>query len=157
MGSIHGSSTKGTTADRVAALQDKLKGAPAPASDAAQQAPLPTVNEPMLVHPWRNSIVKLRDNGAIDVFVDFNTGIRIEPEVKSINLIAAEQKSHVDFIRAFVMKDVIYNVKGNWQINVDGDANITAKGDIDIESTKGDINFTAANNMTFDAKRYDFG
>lgn len=41
-----------------------------------------------LYHPTLSSIVKLRDNGCIDIFTSSNQGIRINPETKSIKFLS---------------------------------------------------------------------
>ena len=39
-----------------------------------------------LKHPWTEAIVKLTDDGMIDIFADDQLGIRVDPNTKSVNM-----------------------------------------------------------------------
>ena len=55
-----------------------------------------------LVHPNNSSLVKIRDNGVIDIFVATNQGIRIDPATKSVNFFTNNEKHHVGNLSAWV-------------------------------------------------------
>lgn len=44
---------------------------------AIEEMPYPDVTEPMMIHPYTKSVVKLKHNGDIDLFTTGNNGIRV--------------------------------------------------------------------------------
>lgn len=44
---------------------------------AIEEMPYPDVTEPMMIHPYTKSVVKLKHNGDIDLFTAGNNGIRV--------------------------------------------------------------------------------
>lgn len=54
------------------------------------------------VHPFTSSVVKLKDNGMIDIFAATNQGIRIDPKTKTVNFFANHEKHHSGQISAWI-------------------------------------------------------
>lgn len=96
----------------------------------------PRHSEPGIVHPINSSVVKVRDNGMIDLFVGTDNGIRIDPRTKTINMIGNIYKDRVGAIQSRVHRDVNYDVGGTWTVK--------ARGDIILE-TKNTLSFKAKN------------
>lgn len=153
---------QGFTKDKLNKLRGRFTGSAGNKNEEASEAKYPATNEPMLVHPQKQHLVKLRDNGDIDIFTGGNMGIRISMATQGINLFATEEKHHVSFIRGFVTKDIHYNVKGSWtiqceqhaNINTKGNVNITAKGNLNVSAES--MNFNSKGRVRFTASRYDF-
>lgn len=102
----------------------------------AEKAKLPKVAEVALIHPTNSSIVKIRDNGMIDVFVSGNNGIRIDPETKTINLMGNCIKEQGGSKLAWLDSYQAW-VKGDWKLEVDGDVSISSKGTMTLKSETG--------------------
>lgn len=80
--------------------------------------------EPGITHPLNSSTIKVRNNGAIDIFVATNQGIRVDPVTKTINFIGNSEKHHVSNLSVFS----------------DEALDITAKKNIDIDTTSCNLN-----------------
>jgi hypothetical protein len=147
----------GFAQDRVRDAKSRLLGSSKQVIEKKQEAPYPSENEPMLAHPWNNSIVKIRDNGTVDIFSEGDLGIRINRKAKTIDIYAQSFNQHTSFIRSFVKKDVIQKIKGNWTIQCNhgtieakGNVKIKANGKLEVES-KGDMRFTTKGNVYYKA------
>lgn len=136
----------GFTIDRIKTAQARLVGSSSPKLAAKAEVPYPSVNEPALVHPWNNSVVKVRDNGNIDVFAGSDNGIRINPTTKTIDVFAETEKTHVNFIRAYVKRDETREIEGNWKI-LCSTAEVQAKKDIVLKAG-GDIQLEAGGTIS---------
>lgn len=140
--------TLGFTKDRLKDAQAKMRGSSKAKIDEKAQVPYPAISEPALVHPRNNSIVKLRDSGVVDVFANTDTGIRINPNAKTIDMFTQTINHHTSFIRSFVKRDEVHKVGGFWTIEC-ATANVTAKGSINFKAG-GNINFKAKGKINFD-------
>lgn len=120
------------TANPIAALQEALEG-----------ARFPTDSEPMLVHPYNTSVVKIRDTGAIDIFTSGHQGIRIDPHTATVNVSANTLKEHLGALRAWVTKDIKIecgtglDLKCGATIKVHGKGRVTLSTDADLELKSG--------------------
>jgi hypothetical protein len=93
-----------------------------------QLYPYPLAAEPALIHPNNTSVVKLRDNGAIDIFVGNDNGIRVDPNERSIQIFGNALRSKVYEEAIKINKhrtmeiggDDITNIKGKRKIQCDG-------------------------------------
>jgi hypothetical protein len=142
--------------DRVRDTKSRMGGSSKGAKTAKGQVPYPTVNEPMLAHPWNNSIVKIRDGGTVDIFTGVDNGIRINPNDKTVDMFSHTSLQHTSFIRSFVKKDEIHKVGGLWSIHCTT-ARITATGSVDLKAGRnilmtagGDIKMKAGGKHYFD-------
>ena len=68
-------------------------------------------NEPGLYHPVTSSLIKLRNNGMIDIFAGTNQGIRIDPKTKSVNFFANNEKHHITNSSTWADGSIEYHVK----------------------------------------------
>lgn len=107
------------------------------------QRPYPKTAEPALVHPFTNSIVKMRDSGTIDIFVGTDNGIRVDPGSRTINKMANHERSMVGGITRNVGRNHITNAGGNWTISAGGNAVIQAGGNVNVKG--GNINVDGGN------------
>lgn len=112
--------------------------------------------EPGITHPLNSSTMKIKNNGAIDVFVSTNQGVRIDPQTKTISIFGIEEKHHVTNLYKFVDENINteskelniknkntsietdqLNINSNvWNVNSTGDIKINSSSNITIESTK---------------------
>lgn len=97
----------------------------------------PLHTEPALIHPLNSSIVKIRDNGTIDVFVGTDNGIRVDPNEKSVTLLANNYGEKSTYHKQVIGRDSTKEVGGNWKVNVRGNVEISAQGRMDLAATKG--------------------
>lgn len=103
--------------------------------------------EPALVHPSNSSVVKIRDNGMIDLFVGTDNGIRIDPKHRSISLLANTYGEKSTTHNQTVTRNMNASIGGNWTVKVkgnltfttEGSMNFTAQKDISLLSKKGSI------------------
>lgn len=119
----------------------------------AENSHYPSEDEPMLIHPFNQSVVKIRNNGTIDIFVGDNNGIRIDNKHKSINFIGNSIVERTQYIRSYVAKDLIQKVQGSWVIEAKNAnivtkeyANIYSEKEVLVQSLK-DVSINANNNV----------
>lgn len=96
--------------------------------DQIQLYPYPLQAEPALIHPNNTSVVKLRDNGTIDIFVGNDNGIRVDPNERSIQILSNALQSKVYEEKTKIEKhrmtqiggNAISEIKGNHQVKCEG-------------------------------------
>jgi hypothetical protein len=115
-------------------------------------------SEPGLVHPFTTSVVKMRDNGMIDIFVSTNQGIRVDPNTRSITIMVDNTKIRTHDYRAWVENHSITNVRKNFEANADVNINLNAKKDINMKANGkwnvnivGDVNIHTDSNLNVSA------
>lgn len=109
---------------------------------AAEMSRFPSATEISLHHPLHRSIVKLRDNGSIDIFAENQNGIRIDRKKLAMNICTGKFIQHVNEIRSFVNGEVKAEVKGkakamlhaDAEVEVKKDATVTVKGNVTVKS-----------------------
>lgn len=138
--------------DLILDARARLAGSVEETQKLVEQIPYPAVAEPMLVHPHNNSIVKIRDNGTVDLFTGTDNGIRINPENKTLDLISKTENHHSTYIRNFVLKNETHHVNAMWTIYADK-AEITTKKDTTINTGWKTI-VNAEKNVEVTAKEY---
>ena len=137
--------------------------------EGAEDLQHPTGAEPALIHPFNNAMVKLRDNGVIDIFADTNVGIRVDPNLQNISVVTDGWRSHLGYLIEWIMDNeeryiggnsktkiggnIYLEVGGNAQVIVKGNAKIDVGGNIDIKNG-GVVNWTSDGNMYFNAPNY---
>jgi hypothetical protein len=112
-------------------------------------------DEPGITHPQNSSTIKIRNNGAIDLFVATNQGVRIDPNTKTISIFGINENHNVTNFNAFIDED--FNVEAQEDISLKGknvsittgQAKITADT-WSVEST-GDVNVKSGKNIILDA------
>lgn len=130
----------------------------------------PRLEEPALVHPFNTSVIKIRNNGMIDMWAGTDQGMRLDPETRTINVITDGFKHHVNYERAWIVEDLKYWAKKgflfeseagdmtfkciNYTAEMKGKTRVSSIGDIDMD-TKGNMTITCKGNLTITAKRVD--
>ncbi len=146
---------------------------------SAENVRFPSGSEPALTHPFNTSIVKIRDNGCIDIFCGTNVGIRLDPNLANISLITDGERHHTGYLREWIQKDVERHVgrniltkiggniyleaQGNCTVNIGGNADLNIGGNADIEiggnvkiDNEGTVEWMSGGNMYFAAPNYFF-
>lgn len=141
------------TKSNLRTAKGRMTGSAGGKAEATKEAAYPATAEPALIHPDTNAIIKLRDNGAIDIFTGDNTGIRIDRANKSINMMSVLTQTRSEILRAIISKDAQYDVKGKWTINA-GSATINTKGATKVNA-KGNVELTTAAKMSIKAASLD--
>lgn len=123
----------------------------------------PGLEEPALTHPFTSSTVKLRNNGMVDIFVQGDQGIRVDPISRTINMITDGLKEHLNYFRAFIEEDAqwwvkraIYFKSEESTFSVDSYSNMNFKttgpnADINFKTTR-DMNISADRNLNVNVK-----
>jgi hypothetical protein len=134
---------------------------PSDVKSAVAGAVYPQSEEPAMIHPLTQAIVKLRNNGMIDIFVTDDNGIRIDPATKTINLMSNGIKEHASYHFAWLDSYAAW-VNMNWRITVQGNVYITAQGNVDVECngsftahSKGDMRLQSDSHMYLNAPEID--
>ena len=150
----------GFSKDRIRSSKTRMTGSSKGRIHDKQEAPYPTINEPAVVHPWNNAIVKIRDNATIDVFSNTDNGIRINPNAKTIDMFTQSVKHHTTFIRSFVKRDEVHHVGATWTINATT-ARINTKGNTQIRADRNvsvegrNVNVKASSRATVEGANVD--
>ena len=102
-----------------------------------------------IYNPYNSSIVKIRNDGLIDIFVDNNQGIRIDPNTLSINFFTNNEKHHIINMFEWIDNNKITKVRKklsaeaseiiNKAIRKDNNGNIVISAEIIITPTGVDI------------------
>lgn len=123
---------------RLAALGGGNETDPVKTADLMlENAIRPRLEEPAIVHPFNTSILKIRNNGMIDMFVGTDQGIRIDPYSKTINEIVDGLKWHVGYFNGWIEKDAKWYANGEILFKSEASAiNLNAKSDVTIVSGK---------------------
>jgi len=92
----------------------------------------PLLEEPCMAHPFQTSIVKIRNNGMIDIFVSNNQGIRVDPGQKTVSIITNGLKEDLGYFHAWV-HDFSHWFTGNeiWHLVEKGNYRVDAKMQIE--------------------------
>lgn len=96
--------------------------------------------EPGLVHPSNTSIIKLKDNGMIDIWTGSDQGIRIDPNTKSIMLYSNRTDIRSNDRNEWIDNNYTTTVRNKWQVIAFGDVDIKSEKNINLEAAKGTVN-----------------
>jgi hypothetical protein len=100
--------------------------------DRVQGKKLPYIEEPSLLHPFNTSLIKIRNNGMIDLFVSFNQGIRIDPGQKTISEITNGLKQDLGYFHAWVNNFAHWFVEREiWQVVEQGNYRLDTEMEIE--------------------------
>ena len=166
--------------DRLKALADKATAAPiSRLQSGVEESRFPDMAEPALIHPFLSSVVKLRNNGAIDIFTSTNQGIRIDAISQTVNIICDGEKEHLGYLRTWIQRDleewvgtnvlrviggtdtkevkgdIVIRGESNMNVTIKGNVNLKVNGNIDINN-KGTVNWKSGGIMHFSAPKYYF-
>lgn len=135
------------------------------------KAPLYDGEDVGIYHPDNSSIVKIKDNGCIDIFTATNQGIRIDPVKRTINVMTDSELHHLSRYHAWVDgnakwethgrfdvisdSDILMETKKNWTINVKGDASINSEKNITLNA-EGSIKLNSKEPIYFNAPQYRY-
>lgn len=89
-----------------------------------------------IFHPLLHQGLKLRNNGAADLFVDQDNGFRIDPTTQTINAFANHYKAHLHNMTSWLTGSANFYVNENWQVKTKGKHIINASGDVEIRTKK---------------------
>lgn len=89
-------------------------------------------------HPHQKQVLKMRNNGAIDLFANQDTGVRVGRDNQTVEVFANHQKSHVYHDTKWVIGDHKEFVEGHKTMKTRGKTMIHGKDTITI---KGEKNF----------------
>jgi len=84
-----------------------------------------------LYHPTNSSLIKIRDNGVIDIFVSTNQGLRIDPSTHSINFFSNNEKHTSGNVNYWIEENMDLDIKQKFLIKA---------SDIIIDSLRSTIN-----------------
>jgi len=137
----------------------------------ADEVRFPTSFEPSLSHPYHHSIVKLRDNGIIDIFVGDHQGFRIDPNTETIDTCTNNLLQHLGCLRSWISRDakveiaggyhlvnhaaITVDCKGGITVNTNGNITVNASGSVTVNAG-GEIKLASKKHIQFSAPRYDF-
>lgn len=141
-------------------------------------AALPDGKEILLAHPTNSSLVKIRNNGMIDIFTATNQGLRIDPIKHTINVIGEHEQHHIDnlivwaskFIRMNAKRSIFMDsaesihssAKNDWTLKAGENIIMTAGNSVHVSASdvkvvsKGNIRFEAGNVIEFKGERYNY-
>jgi hypothetical protein len=113
---------------------------------AVDQARLPAFSEPALSHPHNRSIIKVRDNGYIDIFTGTHQGIRIDSNEQTINVVTNNLLQHIGNGRLWASGDLKMEVNRGTHLVNHAAINVDSRGDITIR-TNGNVKVLVARNV----------
>lgn len=93
--------------------------------------------EVALYHPVEKGTFKIRNTGAVEMFADQDTGIRVDPDTQSINMFANHYKSHIHHMSEWLTGSSNSYVKGHRTMKTGGRTLIHSGQDIRIEGKRG--------------------
>lgn len=93
--------------------------------------------EPGLYHPTEKGTVKIRNTGAVEIFADQDTGMRVDPDTQTINAFANHYKANLHHMTEWLTGNSTSYIKGNLKIKTTGTTDIYSGKDIRIEGKKG--------------------
>ena len=128
-------------------------------SNHIEGVPHHSSSEPGITHPFNSSSVKIKDNGMIHIFVSTNQGIVVDPNSKTVNIIANTTNIRTNDYRAWVSNHSITNVRKNFEVNADSNFIVNTGKNIDLNAKGqwnvniiGDVNIHTESNAHVTAK-----
>jgi hypothetical protein len=89
-----------------------------------------------IFHPVHHQGLKLRNNGAADLFVDQDNGVRFDPETQTVNVFANHYKAHIHNMTSWLTGRANFYVGEHWQVKTKGKHVTVADGDVEIRTKK---------------------
>lgn len=106
----------------------------------------PRLEEPALVHPFNSSVIKIRNNGIIDLWTAADQGFRMDPAARTINIISDGLKEHLNYSRAWIVEDLKYWAKKGFLFEAETGDFVFKGINFNAQST-GNTDFTTKGNM----------
>lgn len=122
--------------ERLLKAQDKYRRTVEKTRGSVDKKRFPQSYEPALIHPHNSSIVKIREEGIIDVFVGTDNGIRIDPKNKSINFFSDAFRQRSMNEDKHIFRDAKHLIDNNWSIQVKGNTLIDVGNDFEVKSER---------------------
>lgn len=88
--------------------------------------------ESAMYHPQTKGVVKMRNNGTVEMFATEDTGIRMDPKGQVINIFANHSKSHLHHMTEWISGDSKSYVKKNRLMKTEGTTHIHSGKDMTI-------------------------
>lgn len=104
-----------------------------------------------LYHPSQSNVVKLKNSGDIDVFVENNVGMNINKRLETISFMANKMKQNLHESKRWLTGDDTSYIKGNQLTKVVGNVTLDGQGHLTVEIDK-DI-FVHSTNVTVNIDR----
>lgn len=136
-----------------------------------QDVSFPKMQEVALSHPLHKSSVRLNDDGTMDIFVEDDCGIKLDPLYESIHFVADKLVHHLNHVQSHINKELKVEIKGkttvlchsdidvkskrNIKVSSDGTISVNGKVKIDINSS-GSIEIKSSQPIRFKAPKYIF-
>ena len=127
----------------------------------------PRLEEPALIHPFNSSVIKIRNNGIIDLWTSTDQGIRMDPGARTINVITDGFKQHLNYARSWIVEDLKYWAKQgflfeseqgdfvfkgiNFRAESSGNTDFTTKGNM-AQRSVGTMDIKAQGSMEIDSR-----
>lgn len=89
-----------------------------------------------LYHPTQSNVVKLKNSGDIDVFVENNVGMNINKRLETISFMANKMKQNLHESKRWLTGDDTSFIKGNQLTKVVGNVTLDGKGYLTVEIDK---------------------
>lgn len=99
-----------------------------------------------LYHPSENSVVKLKNSGDIDIFVENNNGININKRLETISIMGNKLKQNLHASTRWLTGNDTSYIKGNQLTKVVGNVTLDGQGNLTVEIDKDTLVHT--NNLT---------
>lgn len=139
-----------TLEDRMARLMNGPSGSPVERVQAAMaEAQNFGQTEPGLIGS-RHQVVKLTQDGGIDIFVDGNIGVRVEPKTGTINLFGQVQH-HASSMREWIAEDSVTEAKRAWVVRCEGRVEVEGRT-VSVKATK-DLTVQSAETLSVHAAK----
>lgn len=97
-----------------------------------------------LYHPTQNNVMKLKNNGDIDIFVENNNGININKKLETISVFSNKLKQNLHDSKRWLTGDDTSYIKGSQLTKIVGNVTLDGQGHLTIEIDK-DISVHSTN------------
>jgi len=101
-----------------------------------QDVPFPKTQEVALSHPLHKSSVRLHDDGTIDIFVENDCGIKLDPLDESMHFIADRLVHHLNHVLSHINKELKAEIKGKTTVMCHSDIDVRSRKNVKITSDR---------------------
>lgn len=113
-----------------------------------------------IFHPLLHHGLKLRNNGAAELFTGDDTGIRIDRNTQSINNFANHYKNHIHNMTSWLTGSAKFFIEDSWEVKTGGKHIVISKDNIEITGEKdmtvkinGDVNANISGHATIEVEK----
>lgn len=89
-----------------------------------------------LYHPTESNVVKLKNSGDIDVFVENNVGMNINKKLETISIMGNKLKQNLHDSKRWLTGDDTSFIKGNQLTKIVGNVTLDGQGHLTVEIDK---------------------